>query len=197
MGDTSVDITVAVLTLSDKGSKGERRDESGPLIREMLRDIKAEITHYDILPDEKGLIKEKLIEYSSKVDLILTTGGTGLSPRDVTPEATLEILDRQVPGIAEAMRSEGLKITKRSMLSSSVVWLGAVAATSWPGGVLPPDRAAPFQDWLEVGDVASEPNKPVSVWAADSGAARQRLQTGTRSDWRRRRASDRLARSAT
>ena len=120
MGDTSVDITVAVLTLSDKGSKGERRDESGPLIREMLRDIKAEITHYDILPDEKGLIKEKLIEYSSKVDLILTTGGTGLSPRDVTPEATLEILDRQVPGIAEAMRSEGLKLTKRAMLSRAV-----------------------------------------------------------------------------
>jgi molybdopterin adenylyltransferase len=120
MGDTSVDITVAVLTLSDKGSKGERRDESGPLIREMLRDIKAEITYYDILPDEKELIKEKLIEYSSKVDLILTTGGTGLSRRDVTPEATLEILDRQVPGIAEAMRSEGLKITKRAMLSRAV-----------------------------------------------------------------------------
>jgi molybdenum cofactor synthesis domain-containing protein len=113
-------ITVAVLTLSDKGSKGERKDESGLLIRDMLKDIKAEITYYDILPDEKELIKEKLIEYSSKVDLILTTGGTGLSPRDVTPEATLEILDRQVPGIAEAMRSEGLKITKRAMLSRAV-----------------------------------------------------------------------------
>lgn len=113
-------ITTAVLTLSDKGSKGERKDESGLLIREMLKDIEAEITHYDILPDEKELIKEKLIEYSSKVDLILTTGGTGLSPRDVTPEATREILDRQVPGIAEAMRSEGLKITKRAMLSRAV-----------------------------------------------------------------------------
>jgi len=113
-------ITVAVLTLSDKGSKGEREDESGLLIQEMLKDIKAEITYYDILPDEKELIKEKLIEYSSKVDLILTTGGTGLSRRDVTPEATLEILDRQVPGIAEAMRSEGLKITKRAMLSRAV-----------------------------------------------------------------------------
>ena len=113
-------ITVAVLTLSDKGSKGEREDESGLLIREMLKDIKAEITYYDILPDEKELIKEKLIEYSSKVDLILTTGGTGLSSRDATPEATLEILDRQVPGIAEAMRSEGLKITKRAMLSRAV-----------------------------------------------------------------------------
>ena len=113
-------ISVAVLTLSDKGSKGEREDESGLLIREMLKDIKAEIRYYDILPDEKELIKEKLIEYSSKVDLILTTGGTGLSPRDVTPEATREILDRQVPGIAEAMRSEGLKITKRAMLSRAV-----------------------------------------------------------------------------
>ena len=120
MGDTSAGITVAVLTLSDKGSKGEREDESGLLIREMLKDIKAEVTYYDILPDEKELIQEKLIEYSSRVDLILTTGGTGLSPRDVTPEATLEILDRQVPGIAEAMRSEGLNITKRAMLSRSV-----------------------------------------------------------------------------
>jgi molybdenum cofactor synthesis domain-containing protein len=113
-------ITVAVLTLSDKGSKGEREDESGLLIQALLKDIKAEITYSDILPDEKELIKEKLIEYSSKVDLILTTGGTGLSPRDVTPEATLEILDRQVPGIAEAMRSEGFKITKRAMLSRAV-----------------------------------------------------------------------------
>ena len=113
-------ITVAVLTLSDKGSKGEREDESGLIIQQILKDIKAEIQYYDILPDEKKLIKEKLLEYSSKVDLILTTGGTGLSPRDVTPEATLEILDRQVPGIAEAMRSEGLKITKRAMLSRAV-----------------------------------------------------------------------------
>ncbi len=120
MGDTSVNITVAVLTLSDKGSKGKRKDESGLLVQEMLKEIKAEITYYDILPDDKELIKEKLLEYSSKVDLILTTGGTGLSRRDVTPEATLEILDRQVPGIAEAMRSEGLKITKRAMLSRAV-----------------------------------------------------------------------------
>jgi len=119
-GDTSVDITVAVLTLSDKGSKGEREDESGLLIQEMLKDIKAEIKYYDVLPDEKEMIKEKLLEYSAKVDLVLTTGGTGLSPRDITPEATLEVLDRQVQGIAEAMRLEGFKITKRAMLSRSV-----------------------------------------------------------------------------
>ena len=113
-------ITVAVLTMSDKGSKGEREDSSGPLIKDMLKSIDAEVKHYDILPDEKELIKEKLIKYSKEVDLIITTGGTGLSPRDVTPEATLEVIDRQVPGIAEAMRSEGLKKTSRAMLSRAV-----------------------------------------------------------------------------
>jgi molybdopterin adenylyltransferase len=113
-------ITVAVLTLSDKGSKGERADTSGPLIRDMLKSINAEVKFYDILPDEKELIKKKLTGYSEKVDLILTTGGTGLSPRDVTPEATLEVIDRQVPGITEAMRSEGLKKTSRAMLSRAV-----------------------------------------------------------------------------
>jgi molybdenum cofactor synthesis domain-containing protein len=127
-------ITTAVLTLSDKGSKGERKDESGLLIQEMLKEIKAEITYYDILPDEKAPIKEKLIEYSSKVDLILTTGGTGLSPRDITPEATLEIIDRPVPGIAEAMRSEGIKITKRAMLSRAVAGVkGRALIVNLPG----------------------------------------------------------------
>lgn len=113
-------ITVAVLTMSDKGSKGEREDLSGPQIKDMLKGIGAEVKYYEILPDEKEFIKEKLIRYSKNVDLILTTGGTGLSPRDVTPEATLEVIDRQVPGIAEAMRSEGLKKTSRAMLSRAV-----------------------------------------------------------------------------
>ena len=75
----------------------------------MLKEINAGVKHYEIIPDEKQLLKKKLIAYSQEVDLILTTGGTGLSPRDVTPEATLEVIDRQVPGIAEAMRGEGLK----------------------------------------------------------------------------------------
>jgi molybdopterin adenylyltransferase len=113
-------ITVAVLTLSDKGSKGKREDVSGPLIQHMLKSIDAEVKYYEILPDKKKHIKEKLIEYSKKADLIFTTGGTGLSPRDVTPEATIEIIDRQVPGIAEAMRSGGLKKTSRAMLSRAV-----------------------------------------------------------------------------
>lgn len=113
-------ITVAVLTMSDKGSRGEREDLSGPLIEDMLKKIDAEVKFYEILPDEKETLKEKLIKYSEKADLIFTTGGTGLSPRDVTPEATLEVIDRQIPGIAEAMRAEGLKKTSRAMLSRAV-----------------------------------------------------------------------------
>ena len=113
-------ITVAVLTLSDKGSKGEREDLSGSLIKDMLKGIGAEVKYYEILPDEKELIKERLIEYSGKTDLILTTGGTGLTPRDVTPDATLEVINKEVPGIAEAMRAEGFKKTTRSVLSRAV-----------------------------------------------------------------------------
>ncbi|MEK6652060.1 MAG: MogA/MoaB family molybdenum cofactor biosynthesis protein [Nitrospirota bacterium] len=127
-------ITVAVLTLSDKGSKGEREDLSGAAIADILKSIDAVVAHYEILPDEKALIKGKLIEYSNKVDLILTTGGTGLSPRDVTPEATLEVIDREVPGIAEAMRVEGLKKTKRAMLSRAVAGVrGRTLIINLPG----------------------------------------------------------------
>ena len=127
-------ITVAVLTLSDKGSKGEREDASGPMIREMLKGIDAEVKYYDILPDEKELIKGKLIEYGKLVDLVLTTGGTGLGPRDVTPEATIEVIDRQIPGIAEAMRIEGLKKTRRAMLSRAVAGVrGKTLIINLPG----------------------------------------------------------------
>lgn len=108
------------MTLSDKGSKGQREDLSGPAIEEALKKIGGTVKHYEVLPDEKELIKEKLMHYSGKVDLILTTGGTGLSPRDVAPDATLEVIERQIPGIAEAMRMEGLKKTRRSMLSRAV-----------------------------------------------------------------------------
>jgi molybdenum cofactor synthesis domain-containing protein len=113
-------ITACVLTLSDKGSKGQRQDESGLLIKEMLKQIGGEVKHYEVLPDEKELIKERLVKYSGDVDLILTTGGTGLSPRDVTPDATLEVIEKEVPGIAEAMRAAGLLKTKRAMLSRAV-----------------------------------------------------------------------------
>ncbi len=113
-------ITAAILTLSDKGSRGEREDLGGPAIMEIVKRIGASVEHYEIVPDEKELIKEKLSDDSMKVDLIITTGGTGLSPRDVTPDATLQVIDREIPGIAEAMRMEGLRKTNRAMLSRAV-----------------------------------------------------------------------------
>lgn len=127
-------ITVAVITISDKGSRGEREDLSGPAIREMMSRIGAGVEHGEIIPDEKELIKEKLIEYSRRVDVILTTGGTGLFPRDVTPDATLEVIDREIPGIAEAMRLEGLRKTKRAMLSWAVAGVrGTALIVNLPG----------------------------------------------------------------
>lgn len=127
-------ITVAVLTLSDKGSRGEREDLSGPVISNMLKGIGAEVGFTEILPDEKDLIRERLIAYSGKVDLILTTGGTGLSPRDVTPDATLEVIEREIPGIAEVMRAEGMKKTQRSMLSRAVAGVrGRTLIVNLPG----------------------------------------------------------------
>jgi len=127
-------IRVAILTLSDKGSKGEREDLAGPLIREMIAGIGATVEYYEIIPDEKDLIKEKLMAYSNKVDLVLTTGGTGLSPRDVTPEATLEVIEKEIPGIAETMRSAGLEKTKRAMLSRAVAGVrGNTLIINMPG----------------------------------------------------------------
>jgi len=127
-------ITVALLTFSDKGSKGEREDTSGPLIGEMLKGMDARVAYYEVLPDEKEVIKEKLREYSLKADLILTTGGTGLSPRDVTPDATLEVIEREIPGISEIMRAEGMKKTSRSMLSRAVAGVrGEALIINLPG----------------------------------------------------------------
>jgi molybdenum cofactor synthesis domain-containing protein len=126
-------ITIAILTLSDKGSKGQREDKSGPIIAEMLKGL-GEVKHYDILPDERDLIRDRLLEYANKVDLIITTGGTGLSPRDVTPEATLDVIEREIPGIVEAMRMEGLKKTNRAMLSRAVAGVrGRTLIINLPG----------------------------------------------------------------
>lgn len=113
---------VAILTASDKGSRGEREDRSAEVIKEMVSLIGGEVIAYDLVPDEREELKGKLLEYTDekKVDLVLTTGGTGLSPRDVTPEATLDVIERQVPGIPEAMRMKGLEKTPHAMLSRAV-----------------------------------------------------------------------------
>lgn len=116
-------ITVGVLTVSDKGARGEREDRSGLAIRESLCSMGAEILKYGIVPDERGVIAEMLVDWADRdaLDVIMTTGGTGLTPRDVTPEATLAVVDRVVPGFAEAMRAESLKKTPMAMLSRAVV----------------------------------------------------------------------------
>jgi molybdenum cofactor synthesis domain-containing protein len=115
-------IRTAIITLSDKGSRGEREDESGKIIREMIADIGGAVEHYEILPDEKPRIIEVLsrLSDSEHIDLIITTGGTGVAPRDVTPEATRAVIDRELPGMAEAMRSESLKKTPHAMISRAV-----------------------------------------------------------------------------
>lgn len=110
----------AILTLSDKGARGERVDESGRILREILEQARIEVVQYEVIADDRDILKDRLINLSGSVDLILTNGGTGLSPRDITPDVTLEVIDREVPGIAEAMRFEGLKKTRRAMLSRAV-----------------------------------------------------------------------------
>jgi molybdenum cofactor synthesis domain-containing protein len=114
--------SVGILTLSDKGFRGEREDLSGPEIRRIVASLPGRVEAYEVIPDEEEMISRKLAEYADqkRLNLILTTGGTGLSPRDVTPEATRRVLDKEIPGIPEAMRAEGLKITPTAMLSRAV-----------------------------------------------------------------------------
>lgn len=129
-------IRAAVLTLSDQGSKGLRQDESGKLIAQLLGGIDAAISHAEILPDERPLIVSTLrkLADSGTIDLIVTTGGTGVSPRDVTPEATREVVDRELPGMAEAMRAESLKQTPHAMLSRAVAGIrGRTLIINLPG----------------------------------------------------------------
>lgn len=126
----------AVITLSDKGSRGERIDESGPLIVQTLQECGYDVVETVLLPDGEDALKRQLIRLADQrqLDLILTTGGTGLGLRDVTPEATLAVATRLVPGIAEAMRSASLTITKRAMLSRAVsVIRGKTLIINLPG----------------------------------------------------------------
>ena len=113
--------SIGIITASDKGSRGEREDASGRLIATMLQEL-GQIRSYRVVPDDAEQISREMIVMADQLglDLILTTGGTGLGPRDVTPEATLAVVDRHVPGIAEAMRARSMQITSRAMLSRAV-----------------------------------------------------------------------------
>ena len=111
--------TIGILTISDKGARGQRYDESGQIIRDIFSDLGSDIASYEIVPDEMDIIRQKLAEWADnkETDVIITTGGTGLGERDVTPEATIAVVDRVVPGLAEAMRSASLSKTPMAMLS--------------------------------------------------------------------------------
>ena len=110
----------AILTISDKGSRGEREDKSGAAIREIVEEMGGEVISHDIVPDEQDIIENALKKLAHSAELVLTTGGTGLAPRDVTPEATRAVIDREIPGIAEAMRQKSLEIVSTAMLSRAV-----------------------------------------------------------------------------
>jgi molybdenum cofactor synthesis domain-containing protein len=128
-------INTGILTISDKGALGQRRDESGPAIRQALPETDFAVTVCEIVPDEAAKIAGKLTAWADDgLDLVLTTGGTGLSPRDVTPEATLQVIDRSVPGITEAMRAASLDKTPFAMLSRAVAGLrGQCLIINLPG----------------------------------------------------------------
>lgn len=127
---------IAVLTASDKGAKGEREDVSGDLIRKTMKDEGYEVVASVLVPDERTEISGHLKRLSDfgDVDLILTTGGTGFSPRDFTPEATKDVIDREVPGIPEAMRRRSMEITPRGMLSRAAAGIrGRTLIVNLPG----------------------------------------------------------------
>lgn len=128
--------TAAVITVSDMGSRGLRQDTSGPAVRAMLEKAGFSVAHTAILPDEMEQVSAELRDCADRrrIDLIVTTGGTGLSPRDVTPEATRAVLEREIPAIPVAMWVEGLKVTPRAMLSRAVAGIrGSSLLLNLPG----------------------------------------------------------------
>jgi molybdopterin adenylyltransferase len=127
---------IALLTISDRGAAGQTEDKSGPLIAQILQNRTAwEIARQEIVPDDQPTIAKTLLQWCEEnINLILTTGGTGFAPRDVTPEATRQVIEREAPGIAEALRAESLKITRHAMLSRAVAGMrGRTLIINLPG----------------------------------------------------------------
>lgn len=132
-----VRIRAGVLTISDRASTGAYADSSGPLIQQMIAErLGGEVTVVETVPDEQELIRSKLAEWadSDRINLILTTGGTGFTPRDVTPEATRAVIEREAPGVAEAMRLASMRVTPFAMLSRAVAGIrGGTLIVNLPG----------------------------------------------------------------
>ena len=128
---------IGILTISDRSSRGERPDESGPLIQEFATArLAAEVVNTAVIPDEMSSIRETLAAWCDQgaVDIVFTTGGTGFAPRDVTPEATRAVIDREAPGLAEAMRAASLQVTPHAMLSRAVCGIrGQTLIINLPG----------------------------------------------------------------
>lgn len=125
-----------ILTLSDRSAKGERADISGPALADLVRAQGWAVVRQDILPDDEASIRSALTEWADngEIDVILTTGGTGFAPRDATPEATRKVIEREAPGLAEAMRAESLKKTPHAMLSRAVAGIrGRTLIVNLPG----------------------------------------------------------------
>lgn len=129
-------IRFGILTLSDRSSRGERADISGPALMAVIQGEGWSVVKQEVLPDEESAIREILVSWANSrdVDVILTTGGTGFSPRDVTPEATRTVIEREAPGLAEAMRAASLKVTPHAMLSRIVTGIcGKTLIVNLPG----------------------------------------------------------------
>jgi molybdopterin adenylyltransferase len=128
---------VGVLTVSDRSARGEREDKSGPLLASLVRErLGADVARVDVVPDERKQIADVLVDWSDRLqlDIILTTGGTGFAPRDVTPEATRDVIEKEAPGLAEAMRAESLKVSPHAMLSRGVSGIrGKTLIVNLPG----------------------------------------------------------------
>ena len=126
---------VSVLTVSDRCCRGEAKDETGPALREVLEREGAEVTEVALVPDEEGIIRQQLLRLcAAEPDLVLTNGGTGFAPRDVTPEATKAVIEREVPGLPEAMRAKSLAVTADAMLSRACAGIrGKTLIVNLPG----------------------------------------------------------------
>ena len=141
MDEKTTEYTCGVLTLSDKGSRGEREDTSGPVLKQMLTEQGYKIVAYEIIPDQQDLIESTLCIWvdEKQIDLIITTGGTGVAPSDRTPEATRKVLDLEIPGIGEAMRQASLAKTPQAIWSRGVAGIrGESLIINLPGS----ERAA-------------------------------------------------------
>ena len=176
--------TAAVLTISDKGSRGERVDASGPAVRAILEENGWEVVHTAILPDEEVQIRGALIDCADGrgINLVLTTGGTGFSHRDVTPEATLAVVERETRGIPEAMRAESLRITPRGCLSRSAAGIrGRTLIVNLPGS----EKAARENLLAVLGAVGHGVEMLLSGGSADCAAPVEKKAPPSMDQWLR------------